>query len=91
MEKLPTEIFQYGPTFALAVITIYLLIKRAPNQSTTTKQLEVISGNHLTHIQDAMAKSVEQHSAMLRQGDQSFSQHERMIELLARIEGKLDK
>ena len=62
------------------------------------EMLSKATTNHLSHLQGGMEKLVElthhsisQHEIMIKQGEQQICTHEKQIELLGTISGKLSK
>jgi len=51
--------------------------------------LSEIKDNHLHTIEEAVVKSNYQHEEQIKQGERMINQHEKTIELLAELRGKI--
>lgn len=95
-----TAILTIATTFAMGLAKILeaLIIKLFKVATGQKGQLESIGDlvnkattNHLSHIQNSVDEFAKGQAVLIEQGKQNFQQHEKTIELLAEIKGKLSK
>ena len=59
--------------------------------SAMAEMLGKATNNHLHTIQEAVVTAVEQHKTQINQTERMITQHDKELEILARLDGKLSK
>jgi len=87
------RVLEYGAKTIYAMTT-----GKKDSMSEMSDLLAKATNNHLAHLQNGTdklveltEKSIEQHNLMIDQGKQQIATHEKQIELLGIISGKLSK